>query len=238
MILLSEIKFNIRPKVCKNKLLKSKILDNHFDFRVLLQRFFHQTQQLLQNGDGKVLVLIDLFDVVDDVEILLLTELLQDLEALGKAEAGQVEGQDKEPGCNRGPKENAMSLHLTGVEVIENVVIVDQSVDCVRVFFLPAEQGEDQINPEPEGVRVRRVAPTGVQVGRDHHDVHDVLEDHESVSRTRKQGQAGHEEDGHADDGHVAQQLQELNEDAKKNGGTHFFDGKCFEGKLVNNLNC
>jgi len=54
-------------------------------------------------------------------------------------------------------------------------------------------------------MRVREgVAPTGVEVCRNDHDVEDLLYHHESVGWSRKQGQAGNEEAGHADDGHMA----------------------------------
>jgi len=97
-------------------------------------------------------------------------------------------------------------------------------VNGVGVLLLPVEQGEEQVDPEPGGVRVRKgVATTGVEVGRNHHDVEDVLDHHESVGWTRKQGQAGNADAGHADDGHVAQHLEDMNEDAKKSNGIHFF---------------
>ena len=86
--------------------------------------------------------------MVDDVDPLH-RGFIQDLEALGEAEAGHVQDEDDEPECDGGPKENEGSLFLTGVEVAENDVIIDQPVNCVRVFFLPIDQGEDQVEHEP-----------------------------------------------------------------------------------------
>ncbi len=119
-----------------------------------------------------------------------------------------------------------MSLRVAGIEVFKNDVIIDQPVNCVRVRLLPVEQGEEQVDPEPDSVGVRGVASTWVEIGRDDHDVEDVLQHHESVGWARKQGQAGDEEAGHADDGQVTKQLQELDEDSENGWWWRHFSGK------------